>query len=53
MVKYFAALEVTNKKTKEKEIPKAKTMSAYISNLKSALSELTQYDFGDKKGKFF
>ena len=49
-MKYLAALEVTNKKSKEKDIPKAKTMSFYISNLKSALSELTQYDFGDKKG---
>ena len=53
MVKYWADLEITNKKTKEKDVPKATTMSFYVSNLKSALAELTQYDFGDKKGNFF
>ena len=50
MVKYLGALEVTDIKTKEKDVPKANTLKFYFSNLKSALSELTQYDFGDKKG---
>lgn len=50
MVNYWAKLEITDKKTKEKDIPKATTMNFYVSNLKSALGELTSYDFGDKKG---
>ena len=50
MVKYFSDLMIKDKKTKEPSIPKAKTMEFYVSNLKSALSEITPYDFGDKKG---
>ena len=51
IVKYFSQLTITDKKSKEEMAPKANTMNNYISHLKCSLSEITGYDFGDKKGK--
>ena len=52
MVKYLANFTVKNKSTGKEDVPKGNTLNSYISNLKCALSELTNYNFADKNGKF-
>ena len=51
MVKYLAQMTIIDKKTKVKETPKGNTMRSYSSHLKIALAELTNYDFGNNRGK--
>ena len=51
IVRYLSSLTIMNKITGKVDVPKANTLNFHISNLKCALSEITNYDFGDKNGK--
>ena len=48
MVKFLDDYVVLDKATNQMVRPKAKTMDHLLSMLKSGLSEITKYNFGDK-----
>ena len=48
MVKFLDDYRVLNKETNVMDRPKANTLNYVVSMLKSGLSEITKYNFGDK-----